>query len=300
MRDKTENTLSEDKKEQNERLKCENNKSKLDTGDKEIRKTRNNIKYRIVFDVSKVKTVSTEGKLIPKNVKINIKIELPRFKTSAEFFAKTISKEYDFVLNDNSKKEILRDLKDDVIRAGWKNFSEYIERGVFPFFYAESKLSRMCAEDDPIKGFIYRPIKILYERLKKAQRGSIIRVQEKIALLMLFNSLMVEKPTGKPQLWTGLKTCLRENISIPCRECVAFGEVKPCREYVIYQTIFPYSTCKTFEWGRGIRKPKKVSLSDIREVLKKARFFEEDQTIRNLCKKMNVILYSKRGRKKKN
>lgn len=281
------------------RLKCVNNKNKLDAGDKEIYKTKNNIKYRIVYDVLKVNTNSAKGGLVPKCKNVSIKIELVDFKTNSVFFAKIISKESGFVFNDDSKKEIIQSLKNDVLGAGWKTFDEYIERRVFPFFYAESKLSKMCSEADEVKGIIYRPIKTLYERLKKAPKGSIIRIQEKIALLRLFDSLTNEKPMGEPQLWTRLKTCLRENAQIPCRAGIFCGESNTCRECVIYKTIFPSSAPETFEWGRGIERPKKVSLSDIDRALHEEGLFEEKATIRNICKEMNVILDSKHGRKKR-
>lgn len=270
-------------------------------------------KCKINYVLSFVRTTSQRVETIEKNVEISIEIQdlqyaYPIF-TAIRFKIKSE--------NVNSDK-LLESFKKELKKYGWKSIDEYIEKKVYPFFYAQCKIEEINKINDTFLGSVYKPLKqleyeIKYNKLqreKKHNENSFEEIEKELnekhyitytycsdietklsieaenALIRLFEALKNPSKVKGADFFTQLKRMQK----------MGNNGLKVCREYIIYMLLFPKRYSVFLEMGGGYKElPSKLTTREISEALKASGFYEENKTIRRICKEMHIELSNKIG-----
>lgn len=176
---------------------------------------------------------------------------------------------------------------------GWNSINEYIEKKVYPFFYAQAKSYKHNKEDDEFIQYVLRPLKYLESQLSKCKHIFDMGPIEENALNELFGALADTDVKKKNKFLKRLRDLWND-------ENERKNPRKVCAEYIIYQMAFPDSDDEYPFWGGGFKKPIKLKVREIKEYfLDNYDYFIERQTIQQICKNMHIERDTTTGRPKK-
>lgn len=251
------------------------------------------------FFVAKI----TTGSVIPKNSKHMSSFDII-YNSIFECYANN-KKINEF---DNFDAYVFSAVEELVKKNGWKSMDEYIEKRVFPFFYAHARHEEIRKDMDAFMLNVVSPLKRLEEEIveSRAQKKCILEegdseramIQAKIdpidddvenALLKLFKALREnEKIAGE-----GFFTKLRKAWNRDQKNWWS-------REFLIYIAVYP-SKFNVMGLDGGFNHPQKLRISDIQKSLScmtNGGCCEEIKTLRRVCKAMKIDLDTKAGRRK--
>lgn len=277
--------------------------------------TKNGVKYRLICTCKNLENISSDS--YENNIIIDISDDL--IDTCREFIVecspiikKDIKKQIEKFPKDKEKAltayfktlkgyEKIQSLHDWAYlevsqlakKNGWKSIDEYIEKRVYPFYYALTKL-----EKEEIKKSDYIELEI--EALKNMERISnslakgecsafSIGLDEGYALKQIFDALSDNDQKKSIAYFKKLRKCWKEEY------------YSNCIGWIIYQMAFPDDYRKETFQGSGFQKPILFKIAEIYKHLKDKKYEISEERIRQICRAMHIdIDRTKTGRPKKN